>query len=77
VFIGRGTTLYPGVVLGRNCVVTDGAVLERIPIPNVTTKRPVRETEFGKAELGEGSIVGANAVLYTDTRFGRTSSSAT
>jgi UDP-2-acetamido-3-amino-2,3-dideoxy-glucuronate N-acetyltransferase len=70
VFIGRGTTVYPGVALGRNCVVMDGAVLGRMPIPNVTTTRPVR-TAFGKVELGEGSIVGANAVLYTDTRFGR------
>jgi acetyltransferase-like isoleucine patch superfamily enzyme len=68
-FIGGGATLYPGVVLGRDCVVLDGAVLGRMPIPNVTTTRPVR-TAFGEVVVGNGSIVGANTVLYTDTRFG-------
>lgn len=69
-FLGRGATLYPGVHVGDGCVVLDGAVLGRMPIPNPTTTRPVTAA-FGRLELGAGSIVGANAVLYTGSRFGQ------
>jgi acetyltransferase-like isoleucine patch superfamily enzyme len=69
-FLGRGATVYPGVTLGAGCVVLDGAVLGRIPIPNPTTTRPVDAT-FGRLSIGEGSIVGAHAVLYTGSSFGR------
>ncbi|MGH3131704.1 MAG: acyltransferase, partial [Gaiellaceae bacterium] len=69
-FVGRGATIYPGVAVGSGCVVMDGAVLGRMPIPTATTTRPV-EASFGTVSIGDGSIVGANAVLYTGTRFGR------
>jgi acetyltransferase-like isoleucine patch superfamily enzyme len=69
-FLARGATVYPGVSLGANCVVLDGAVLGRIPIPTGTTTRPVDPT-FGRLRIGAGSIVGANAVLYTNTVIGR------
>jgi acetyltransferase-like isoleucine patch superfamily enzyme len=69
-FLGRGATIYPGVTIGEGCVVLDGAVIGRVPIATSTTTRPV-ETSFGTVTIGDGSIVGANAVLYTDTRFGR------
>lgn len=69
-FLGRGATLYPGVSLGTRCVVLDGAVLGRIPIPTGTTTRAV-DPHFGRLEIGDGSIVGANAVLYTSSTIGR------
>jgi acetyltransferase-like isoleucine patch superfamily enzyme len=69
-FLGRGATLYPGVSVGAACVVLDGAVLGRMPIPTPTTTRPVTAS-FGRLTVGDGSIVGANAVLYTGSRFGR------
>jgi acetyltransferase-like isoleucine patch superfamily enzyme len=69
-FLGRDATLYPGARVGAGCVVLDGAVLGRMPIPTPTTTRPVR-AEFGQLVIGDGSIVGANAVLYTGSRFGR------
>lgn len=69
-FVGRGATIYPGVSLGSDCIVLDGAVIGRIPIPTATTTRPVK-TDFGTVVIGDGSIVGAHAVLYTNTRFGR------
>ena len=70
VFVGRGVTLYPGVRVESGCVILDGSVVGRMPIPTATTTRPV-ETRFGRVTLGEGTVVGANAVLYTDTDFGR------
>lgn len=69
-FVGRGVTIYPGVTLGAGCVVLDGAVLGRMPIPNPTTTRPV-DPAFGSLSVGDGSIVGAHAVLYTGSSFGR------
>jgi len=68
-FLGRGATIYPGVSIGSGCVVLDGAVIGRMPIATATTTRPVR-TAFGTVTIGDESIVGANVVLYTDTRFG-------
>ena len=68
-FVGNGATLYPGVRVGDGCIVLDGAVLGRIPISNGTTTRPV-ESAFGSLAIGAGSIVGANAVLYTNSTFG-------
>jgi acetyltransferase-like isoleucine patch superfamily enzyme len=69
-FIGHNVTLYPGVKVGRNCIVLDGAVVGRIPLSNGTTTRAIHSA-FGSVSIGDGSIVGANAVIYTDTVLGR------
>jgi acetyltransferase-like isoleucine patch superfamily enzyme len=68
-FLGNGVTVYPGVELGEDCVVLDGAVLGRIPISNGTTTRPI-QSRFGRLSIGDGTIIGANAVLYTDSVIG-------
>jgi acetyltransferase-like isoleucine patch superfamily enzyme len=69
-FLGHGITIYPGVVAGDGCIILDGATIGRIPIANVSTTRPV-QSAFGSLSIGAGSIVGCNAVLYTDSHFGR------
>src|SRR5687768_9577675 len=69
-FVGRGVTIYPGVILESDCIVLDGAVIGRIPISNGSTTRPVLSA-FGTLSIGAGSIVGANAVLYTSSTFGK------
>ena len=68
-FLGNGVTLYPRVQLGANCTVLDGAVVGRIPISNGTTTRPI-QSAFQPVSIGAGSIVGANAVIYTGSEFG-------
>lgn len=68
-FLGNGVTLYPGVVLGDSCTVLDGAVVGRMPISNGTTTRPIR-SEHGRVTVGKHTIIGANAVLYTDLSIG-------
>jgi acetyltransferase-like isoleucine patch superfamily enzyme len=68
-FLGNGVTLYPGVRLGAECVVLDGASIGRIPISNGTTTRPI-ESAFQEVTIGARSIVGSNAVIYTGTSFG-------
>lgn len=68
-FLGNGVTLYPGVRLGAQCVVLDGASIGRIPLSNGTTTRPI-QSAFQHVHIGAHSIVGANAVIYTGTTFG-------
>src|SRR4051812_50133101 len=68
-FVGNGVTLYPGVTIEAGCVVLDGAVVGRIPISNASTTRPI-SSEFGRVQVGSGSILGANCVLYTDVTLG-------
>jgi acetyltransferase-like isoleucine patch superfamily enzyme len=69
VFVGRGVSIYPGVDIGPASIVMDGAVIGRPPISNGTTTRPVTSS-FNRVSIGPGSIIGANTVLYTGTRFG-------
>ena len=68
-FLGNGVSLYPGVRLGEQCVVLDGASIGRVPISNGTTTRPI-QSAFQEVTIGAHSIVGANAVVYTGTSFG-------
>jgi acetyltransferase-like isoleucine patch superfamily enzyme len=67
-FLGYGVRVYPGVHIGNGCVILDGAVIGRPPISNGSTTRPVRSS-FGELSIGDGSIIGAHAVLYTGSRF--------
>ena len=67
-YLASGAVLYPGVRVGRKCVVLNGAILGRPPISNGTTNRAV-SSAFGTLTLGEGCIVGCHAVLYTDSHI--------
>lgn len=68
VTLGRHVTIYPGVRVGDGCRVFDGAVLGRPPQAAGTITRTIATT--GQLTLGAGSVVGANAVLYTGSSFG-------
>jgi acetyltransferase-like isoleucine patch superfamily enzyme len=66
--IGNNVSFYPGVTLGEDCHVFDGAVLGRPPKAGSNTNRvPASD---GELVLGAGSIVGANAVLYSGSIYG-------
>ena len=67
--IGPNVTLYPHVVIGENVRVFAGAVIGRPPLPTGSITRPV---DLGTAEtrIGANSVIGANAVLYTDVHLG-------
>jgi acetyltransferase-like isoleucine patch superfamily enzyme len=68
-FLGHGVRVYPGVQIGDECVILDGAVIGRPPISNGSTTRPV-QSSFAQVSIGDGSIIGSHAVIYTGTRFG-------
>ncbi len=67
--IGNGVTVYPGVVIEDDCTILDGAVLGRPPVSNGNTTRPLA-TQVQRVRIGPGTIVGANAVLYSGVSAG-------
>jgi acetyltransferase-like isoleucine patch superfamily enzyme len=69
VTIGNNVTVYPDVVIGSHCTIFDGAVLGRPPMAAGNVTRPLRSTEQ-RLIIDEGSIVGANAVLYAGIAIG-------
>jgi acetyltransferase-like isoleucine patch superfamily enzyme len=68
--IGNNVTFYPGVTVGDGCRILDGAVLGRPPMSAGNVTRPLGDARPGLV-IGAGSIIGANAVLYTGIRLGR------
>jgi acetyltransferase-like isoleucine patch superfamily enzyme len=69
-YIGHAVTVYPRVEIGADSIVLDGAVIGRPPISNGTTTRAVASV-FERVAIGERSIIGSQAVIYTNTTFGQ------
>ncbi len=67
--IGNNVTFYPNVVIGDDCTIMDGAVLGRPPKSAGNTTRPL-DQDHSKLVIGSGSVIGANAVLYTGITIG-------
>lgn len=70
VSIGHNVTFYPGVTVGDGCTILDGAVIGRPPMSAGNTTRPVSSASR-PLTIGAGSIIGANAVLYTGITIGQ------
>jgi len=70
VTIGNNVTVYPNVIIGDGCTIFDGAVIGRLPMATRSLTRHIRK-DYAPLTLGEGSIIGANSVLYTGIQLGR------
>lgn len=68
--VGNNVTFYPGVTVGDDCRIMDGAVLGRPPISTGNVTRPLEDIQRDLV-IGAGSIIGANAVLYNGVELGR------
>lgn len=68
--IGNNVTFYPGVTIGDDCRIMDGAVLGRPPLAAGNVTRPLGDMPQ-ELVIGSGSIIGANVVLYTGVKLGR------
>jgi acetyltransferase-like isoleucine patch superfamily enzyme len=66
--IAASAVVYPGTVLGEGVKILDGAVVGKQPTlsPRSTTKRD----DLPPAELGDGTIVSAGAIVFAGTRLG-------
>ncbi len=69
VTIGNNVTIYPHVTIHQNCTIFDGAVIGRPPLSAGNTTRPLT-SETLPFVIGAGSIIGANAVLYSGIQLG-------
>lgn len=69
VSIGHNVVVHAEVTIGDHCTIFDGAVIGRPPLAAGTLSRPVDSTPR-PLMIGAGSIVGANAVLYTGLTIG-------
>jgi acetyltransferase-like isoleucine patch superfamily enzyme len=70
VVIGNNVTFYPKVTVGNSVRILDGAVVGRLPISTGNTNRPTL-TQYRTVHIGAGSVIGGNAVLYTDLHIGK------
>lgn len=69
VHLGNNVVIYPKVKVNDGAMILDNAVLGRLPTPTRTTTRPVI-SEYQELVIGQHSIIGSNAVLYTGSRIG-------
>ena len=69
--IGSNVTFYRGVTIGDDCTIFDGAVIGRPPMAALsqTMTRPL-DRSLKTITIGAGSVIGANAVLYTGSVIG-------
>lgn len=66
--IGNNVTVYPNVVVGPRVRIFDNAVLGRPPLAAGTLTRV--PTSPGPLEIGEGTVIGVGAVIYSGSRIG-------
>jgi acetyltransferase-like isoleucine patch superfamily enzyme len=69
VTIGNNVTLHAGVSVGDGCTLFDGATIGRAPLATATMTRKI-QTGPGVTSIGRTSIIGANAVVYSDVSIG-------
>jgi len=69
VTVGHNVTFYPGVTIYEKCTIFDGAVIGRPPLSAGNTTRPI-DSGLRPLVVASGSIIGANAVLYSGIQVG-------
>jgi len=72
VTIGNNVTIYDNVVIEENVYIWDNAVIGRIPMGVSSIFSEVR-IEKGETYIKKDSVIGCNAVIYTDTFIGEDS----
>ncbi len=66
--IGHGTVICSGSVIGSRVRIAPNAVIGKKPASGASSRRKVEDA--GPVEIGDGSSVGACAVLYAGSTFG-------
>ena len=60
--------VYPGTVLGEGCKILDGAVVGKQP--SLSPRSTAKREPLPPAELGPGTIVSTQAIVFAGTRIG-------
>jgi UDP-2-acetamido-3-amino-2,3-dideoxy-glucuronate N-acetyltransferase len=66
--IGNFVVIHADTVIGESVAVSDNAVIGRLPMKAAIST--LKEKELPPAELGDGCIVGACAVIYRGSKLG-------
>jgi len=69
----RGAVLFPNVVLGDKVTIFPGAVIGRPPLSSGATRLAVTWDSLPPVKIGDGCVIGANAVIYADVEVGNNS----
>lgn len=69
VTIGNNVTVYPGTIIGDNVYIESNAVVGRQPRPAKNSTVKINEP-VPPVQIGEGSTIGAGAVLYAGSYIG-------
>ncbi len=70
VVLGNNVVVHAGAVLGDNVRIDDNSVIGKRPKSSPISTRQAKDDLAGVV-LGEGTRVGANAVLYAGSTFGK------
>ncbi|RAL24575.1 acyltransferase [Thermoflavimicrobium daqui] len=70
VTIGNNVTIHAGTIIGSDVYISDNSVLGRWPRPAKASTVKV-DPNLSPLEIGDGSTIGANAVLYRGSTFGK------
>jgi UDP-3-O-[3-hydroxymyristoyl] glucosamine N-acyltransferase len=70
VTIGNNVTIKAGTVIGSDVYISDNCVLGRWPRPAKSSTVKV-DADLPALEIGDGTTIGANTVLYRGSRFGK------
>ena len=70
VSIGNNVTIHADTVIGDNVFLSDNCVIGRWPRPAKASTVKV-DTSLAALEIGEGTTLGANAVLYRGSKLGK------
>ena len=66
--IGNFVVIHADTVVGDNAMISDNAVVGRLPMRAAIST--LKERDLPPAEIGEGCIVGACAVIYRGSKLG-------
>lgn len=68
VVIGDRVTLCRGTRIGNSTVIQEGAIIGKQPRPGPRSLHPI--VEQPGAQIGEKTLIGANAIIYAGTTIG-------
>lgn len=70
VTIGNNVTIHAGTIIGSDVFISDNCVVGRWPKPAKASTVKV-DASLPPLEIGDGSTLGANTVLYRGSTFGK------
>ena len=66
--IAPTAVVYPGTIVGEGCKILDGAVVGKQP--SLSPRSTAKREPLPPAELGPGTIVSTQAIVFAGTRLG-------